>query len=170
MTLASITFGVAALILAGGFIEDTIVETGESMIRSSTGHVQVSRVGYWQYGAQNPEKYLMQAPEKLRADLLATPGVEDAMLRLNFSGLLGNGRTDWSIVGEGIEPLRENRLSSYITLVAGRRLASTDFFKRKNQACTRTGSSHPRKNCRSGGNFCRPPSGYLEKARLKSSH
>ncbi|MFZ3036252.1 MAG: ABC transporter permease [Rugosibacter sp.] len=128
VTLASITFGVAALILAGGFIEDTIVETGESMIRSSTGHVQVSRVGYWQYGAQSPEKYLMEAPEKLRADLLAAPGVEDAMLRLNFSGLLGNGRTDWSIMGEGVEPLRENRLSSYITLTAGRRLASADFF------------------------------------------
>ena len=49
MTLAPVVFGVVSLILAGGFIEDTIVETGESMIRSSTGHVQVARraTGLW---------------------------------------------------------------------------------------------------------------------------
>ena len=94
MTLASIVFGVAALILAGGFIEDTIVETGESMIRSSTGHLQVARNGYWDYGARNPEKYLMENPETLRRELMAASGVEDVMLRIGFSGLLGNGRTD----------------------------------------------------------------------------
>ncbi|MBI5860858.1 MAG: ABC transporter permease [Rhodocyclales bacterium] len=128
MTLASIVFGVAALILAGGFIEDTIVETGESMIRSSTGHLQVARQGYWQYGVRSPEKYLMENPETLRRELAAAPGVEDVMLRIGFSGLLGNGRTDWSIVGEGVEPSREKRLASYITVLAGRRLEDSDRF------------------------------------------
>ena len=128
MTLASIVFGVAALILAGGFIEDTIVETGESMIRSSTGHLQVARNGYWDYGARNPEKYLMENPETLRRELMAASGVEDVMLRIGFSGLLGNGRTDWSIVGEGVEPSREKRLASYITVLAGRRLEDSDKF------------------------------------------
>lgn len=128
MTLASIVFGVAALILAGGFIEDTIVETGESMIRSSTGHLQVARQGYWQYGVRSPEKYLMENPETLRRELAAAPGVEDVMLRIGFSGLLGNGRTDWSIVGEGVEPSREKSLASYITVLAGRRLEDSDRF------------------------------------------
>ena len=128
MTLASIVFGVAALILAGGFIEDTIVETGESMIRSSTGHLQVARNGYWQYGARSPEKYLMENPETLRRELAAVSGVDDVMLRIGFSGLLGNGHTDWSIVGEGVEPAREKRLASYITVVAGHRLAESDAF------------------------------------------
>lgn len=128
MTLASIVFGVAALILAGGFIEDTIVETGESMIRSSTGHLQVARQGYWQYGTRSPEKYLMEDPENLRRELAAAPGVEDVMLRIGFSGLLGNGRTDWPIIGEGVEPAREKRLASYITVVAGRRLTDGDAF------------------------------------------
>ncbi|TBR15210.1 ABC transporter permease [Rugosibacter aromaticivorans] len=128
MTLASIVLGVAALILAGGFIEDTIVETGESMIRSSTGHLQVTRQGYWQYGARSPEKYLMENPETLRRELVVAPGVDDVMLRIGFSGLLGNGRTDWAIVGEGVEPAREKRLASYITVVAGRRLIDGDAF------------------------------------------
>lgn len=128
MTMASILFGVVALILAGGFIEDTIVETGESMIRSSTGHIQVARKGYWEFGSRNPEKYLIDAPDQLRKKMTAASGVQDVMFRLGFSGLLGNGRTDWSIVGEGVEPDREARLASYITVVAGRQLADKDQF------------------------------------------
>ncbi|MDO8958555.1 MAG: FtsX-like permease family protein [Rhodocyclaceae bacterium] len=128
MTLASILFGVVALILAGGFIEDTIVETGEATIRSNSGHVQVARQGYWVYGSQSPEKYLIEQPEEVRRQMQAAPGVDDVMFRMAFSGLLGNGRTDWSIVGEGVEPSRETRLASYITIVAGRPLTDTDQF------------------------------------------
>ncbi len=128
MALASVAFGVIALILSGGFIEDTIVETGESMIRSSTGHVQIGRQGYWTYGSRNPEKYLIEQPDTMRRDLAAMPEVQDVMFRLAFSGLLGNGRTDWSIIGEGVEPTREARLASYITVVAGRQLADKDDF------------------------------------------
>lgn len=128
MTLASILFGVVALILAGGFIEDTIVETGEATIRSNSGHAQIARQGYWVYGSQNPEKYLIEHPEEVRRQMLEVPGVDDVMFRMAFSGLLGNGRTDWSIIGEGVEPSRETRLASYITVVAGRPLADTDQF------------------------------------------
>jgi putative ABC transport system permease protein len=128
MTLASILFGVVALILSGGFIEDTIVETGESMIRSSSGHIQVARKGYWEFGSRNPEKYLIENPDDLRKKIAAASGVEDVMFRLGFSGLLGNGRTDWSIMGEGVEPKREAGLASYLTVVAGRQLADKDQF------------------------------------------
>ena len=128
MTLASVLFGVVALILAGGFIEDTIVETGESMIRSSTGHVQVARQGYWEFGSQKPENYLIEEVDALRKTMAASPGVEDVMFRIGFSGLLGNGRSDWAIIGEGIEPEREARLASYITVIAGRQMTNQDSF------------------------------------------
>jgi putative ABC transport system permease protein len=128
LTLASIVFGVAALILSGGFIEDTIIETGESMIHSYSGHMQISRKGYVTYGSQNPERYLIEAPEKLRQKLSGEQGVDDVLLRLGFSGLLGNGRSDWAISGEGVEPEREARLGSYITLAAGRQLEAKDLF------------------------------------------
>lgn len=128
MTLGSVVFGVVALILAGGFIEDTIVETGESMIHSSTGHLQVVRKNYWTYGSQSPEKYLIEDPEALRKTMRAAPGVEDVMFRIAFSGLLGNGKTDWSIIGDGVEPNREAKLASYITMVAGRQLNDKDAF------------------------------------------
>lgn len=128
MTLASVLFGVVALVLAGGFIEDTIVETGEATIRSSTGHVQVARQGYREFGSQQPEKYLIEDVAALRKAMESVPGVADVMFRIGFSGLLGNGRTDWSIVGEGVEPEREARLASYITVVDGRQMTDKDAF------------------------------------------
>lgn len=128
MTLASIVFGVVALILAGGFIEDTIIETGEATIRSNTGHVQIARKGYWEYGSQQPERYLIDDIEGLRRRIMAIDGVEDVMFRMSFSGLLGNGRSDWAIIGEGVEPDREARLASYLTVIAGRRMTDHDRY------------------------------------------
>ncbi len=128
LTLASVVFGVVALILSGGFIEDTIVEVGESMIHSHSGHLQVSRQGYSTHGSQSPEKYLVDRPESLRKILAGTPGVDDVLLRISFSGLLNNGRSDWPILGEGVEPDREARLGSYVTLAGGRQLKAGDKY------------------------------------------
>ena len=46
MTLASIVFGVVALILSGGFVHDVYYQLGEALIHSQSGHLQVSRVGF----------------------------------------------------------------------------------------------------------------------------
>jgi putative ABC transport system permease protein len=50
------------------------------------------------------------------------------MARIGFSGLLNNGRTDLAIVGEGIEPDRESKLGTHLTLLAGRQLTDRDRF------------------------------------------
>lgn len=128
MTLAAVVFGVVALILAGGFVEDTLVETGEAAIRSNTGHLQVTVKGFREFGSQQPERYLIADAADLRQRLQATPGAEEVMFRLHFSGLLGNGKSDWAILGEGVEPEPEARLASYMTLLAGRPLAGRDHF------------------------------------------
>ena len=128
MTLAAIVLGVVALILAGGFIKDTIDELGESMIHSQSGHLQVSRAGYRKHGAHEPNAYLVREPEDLRARLAAQPGVEEVLLRTAFSGLLNNGRSDWAVVGEGVEPAAEARLGTYIELAEGRKLTAGDPY------------------------------------------
>lgn len=128
MTLIAIAFGVVALILSRGFIEDTIVELGESLIHSESGHIQISRLGYGEYGIRDPGNYLITDPEQLRTQISAAPGIKDVLLRLSFSGLLNNGKTDWSIVGEGVEPDAEARLGTYVTQSQGRQLSSADRF------------------------------------------
>lgn len=124
LTLAAIGFGVSGLVLTGGFVQDIYIQLGEAIIRSQTGHVQVARKGFFTYGSQAPEKYLIEDATALAKRLEGQSGVTQVMGRLHFSALLGNGRTDLPVVGEGIEPDKEARLGTYMVIQSGERLSS----------------------------------------------
>jgi putative ABC transport system permease protein len=128
MTLAVIVFGVAGLVLSGGFVRDIFIQLAEALIHSQSGHLQVSRAGYFSYGSRSPDKYVIDEPEQLRRRLAALPEVDDVLARVHFSGLLNNGRTDWPIVGEGVEPAKEAKLSSFMRIIAGRQLGEREEF------------------------------------------
>jgi putative ABC transport system permease protein len=128
-TLAAIAFGVAALILSQGFVTDIFVQLAEAIVHSQTGHIQIARNGYFTQGAHRPAKFLLPDPEAEKATIAALPEVDDVMARLNFSGLLNNGRADLSILGEGVEPEREARLGSFVRFSAGRALHTGDHFQ-----------------------------------------
>jgi putative ABC transport system permease protein len=128
LTLAAIVAGVTAIILSGGFIEDTFDQLRESTIHSRLGHVQVFRQDYPEYGQRDPARYLIARPAELLDKLRPIPHVEEIMARLNFSGLANNGQADLPIIGEGVEPGKEARLGTATTMVAGRPLQDTDSF------------------------------------------
>jgi putative ABC transport system permease protein len=128
LTLAAIITGVTAIIVSGGFVEDTFIQLRESTIRSRIGHMQIFRQGYLEYGQRDPSHYLISPPEHVLDALGRTPHVKEVMARLNFSGLANNGQADLPIIGEGVEPGKEARLGTATTLVAGRALADTDTF------------------------------------------
>lgn len=128
LTLASIVLGVAGLILAGGFVEDVYVQLGEATIRSQLGHLQVYRKGFYAQGSRKPLEFAITEPSALVQQLRAHSAVQDVMLRLNFSGLLNNGRADLAVVGEGIEPEKEARLGSFVTILEGRPLDARDVY------------------------------------------
>jgi len=128
MTLAAIIFGVVGLTLSGGFVEDIFYQLGETLIHSQSGHIQVSRAGFQASGRRSPEKFLIDRPDSLRKLLQDQPQVDDVMARINFSGLLSNGRSDWPIVGEGVEADKEAKLGTSIEMTAGRALSKRDTY------------------------------------------
>ncbi len=128
MTLAAVAFGVAALILSAGFVQDMLFQLGEALVHSQSGHIQLFRRGYFEHGTRSPERYGVAHPEAVQASLAAMPQVAETMTRLSFAGMLNNGRTDLPIVGEGIEPDKEQRLGTYLMLRAGRQLQDSDRY------------------------------------------
>jgi putative ABC transport system permease protein len=126
-TLAAIGMGVAALILAGGFVEDIFVQLGEAIIHSQSGHIQITRTGYREGRLRNAENYLIDQPDKLKAEISASPQVEMVMARLSFAAVLNNGRRDLGVIGEGIEAGPEAQLGSYLHFVEGRALTDHDI-------------------------------------------
>jgi putative ABC transport system permease protein len=128
MTLAAIVFGVCGLVLSGGFVRDVFIQLAEALIHSQSGHLQIAPTGYFSYGSRSPERYVIDEPARLQAAIATMPEVEDVMMRVHFSGLLNNGRTDWPIIGEGVQASKEARLSSFMHIVAGRQLTDSDEF------------------------------------------
>lgn len=126
-TLAAISFGIASLILAGGFIQDIFKQLGEAIIHSQTGHIQITQEGYAEGKNRAPERYLIKNPRELKSAIQQlTPQIEGASSRLTFSGTLNNGRRDLGIIGEGVEPDSENKLGTHLSFVEGRPLRDSD--------------------------------------------
>ena len=128
ITLGAILFGVCGLILSGGFVRDIFLQLGEALIHSQSGHAQIGHEAVFSYGSRSPERYLLEAPASLRESIAAQPEVKEVMARITFSGLLNNGKTDYAIVGDGVEPEGENRLGTHLHLVSGRMLEDGDRF------------------------------------------
>ena len=128
MTLGAIVFGVAGLVLAGGWVNDIFFQLGEALIHSQSGHAQLYKQGYYAAGSRSPEKYLISNPDEVKERIRHIPGIEDTMARINFSGLLNTGRSDLPIIGEGGEPDREAKLGSSVQFTEGRQLTDKDAF------------------------------------------
>ena len=126
MTLAAIAFGVVALIVSGGFVQNLYRQLGEAIIHSQSGHLQVARPALFAEGSRSPEKYRIADLQAVKSELAQLPGVKAVTARLSFVGLLNNSHTDLPIVGEGVEPDKESELMTSVTVLAGRPLRSHD--------------------------------------------
>ncbi|HLX30079.1 MAG TPA: FtsX-like permease family protein [Casimicrobiaceae bacterium] len=122
--LCAIGVGVAALMLAGGFIDWNFLHYREAMIHTQLGHIRVHRAGYTAHGAAAPFDYVLpaNAPE-LRA-LRNLPTVRTVAPRLAVNGLASHGDATVPFVGEGIDPIAEGPLTASLTMVAGAPLES----------------------------------------------
>lgn len=128
LTLAAIAFGVASLVLCGGFVEDILARLREATIHSQLGHLQVARHGEFEGGRQRPYDYLIEDPTPVLRAIDRLPDLVARSERLAFFGLAGNGRTDLPAVGEGVEPQPEARIGSALALIAGHALTSSDRY------------------------------------------
>jgi putative ABC transport system permease protein len=126
MTLAAIAFGVAALILSGGFIEDVLLQLREATIKSRLGHIEVFREGYAAEGRRDPFRYVIEDTSQVTAAAKREPQIAEVFARLHFQGLLNNGRSDLPIFGEGVDGGLDSGFDGYVRLIAGRALARGD--------------------------------------------
>ena len=128
LTLGTVALGVIALILSGGFVEDVFVQLREVTIHSQLGHIQIHREGFFEFGRREPSAYLISEPGRLTTTLSAADRVKRAAERLQFSGLLSNGRAEHSIFGQGVEADKEAALGTSMTFIEGRNLTDDDNY------------------------------------------
>lgn len=128
LTVAAIVTGVVALVLSGGFVEDLLLQLREATIHSQLGHLQIHSAGYRQAGTSG-SRHMIDNPGSITRQIQNLSQVEDVMARLTFEAVLNNGHTDIPIQGVGMEPEKEARLGSFVTIIAGRQLSGKDPYE-----------------------------------------
>jgi putative ABC transport system permease protein len=125
LSIGAVAFGIAALILASGFIEWIFYDFRETTIKSQLGHLQIVRPNYFEVGKADPYAFLL--PKNLpkfveqRSDLYQ---VTVAVPRLGFSGLISHGEATLSFIGEGIDPEEQVYFGDALQISAGNHLSS----------------------------------------------
>jgi len=124
--IISVAAGVAALILAGGFIDWIYWSMRENTIGSRLGHVQIIRAGYFQKGAADPFAYLLPDKPATRYEISQLPGVKSVAPRLSLSGLISLKDSTISFIGEGIDPALEAPLDRFLLITSGNPLSASE--------------------------------------------
>lgn len=122
--LAAIAFGVAALVVANGFIHWIVFKHRETTIHSQFGHIQVTRKGYFESGSADPFRSLLSDGSAELGEIGRIPGLVALGRRLAFGGLISRGEETVSFIAEGVEPDKERLLSSALRLEAGAELSA----------------------------------------------
>ncbi|MEJ2553417.1 MAG: FtsX-like permease family protein [Gammaproteobacteria bacterium] len=126
MAFSVVTFGLVALLLAGGFIEWIYSAGRESAIESQLGHIQITRPGYFERGFAEPFAFLMPEHTPVMDRVARLPEVKMITPRLAFSGLISHKDHTISFLGEGVVPKTEAQVSRWLAMMRGAQLASAD--------------------------------------------
>ena len=125
IAIGAIGFGVAALILANGFIESILLDFREDTIASQLGHLQIVRPGYHNEGKANSYAFLL--PDTIPEFEASTDRrVKVTVPRLSFSGLISHGESTLSFIGEGDDPQGQEAFTKAVQISAGHGLSGDD--------------------------------------------
>ena len=126
VSLLSIAFGCAALIVNSGIVFNIFRELREDAIHGRHGHLQIYRRGYSDGHMMDPERYMIAQSEADQIIRIAQrdPRVMRATRRREFTGLASNGGRQAPFIGIGVEAADDYEFSKHTTLVAGSQLSS----------------------------------------------
>jgi putative ABC transport system permease protein len=129
VAVLTVSGGVVAFLLAGGFIDWILLNMREGTIHSQLGHIQIVRPSYFEKGIADPYRFLLPSNSQEQTTVSATPGLRTLSSRLAFSGLLSLNEGTVPFIGEGIDPELERPISSRINIISGH-----DLTDRKERA------------------------------------
>lgn len=118
----TVALGVLAMIVADGFIERTLFQFRESLIRSEYSHLQVLPS---EDDASLPAGGSSPLRDRVSRALAGDPGAR-VVSRFGFSGLLSRDDRSVGFLGEGVEPASEREVSSSVVMMAGQPLTEGD--------------------------------------------
>ena len=127
LTLLTISVGLTALMILGGYYEYNYWGLKESLIRSQLGHIQIYPEGYRKFRDSDPYNSSIEDLHGLTAFLENLPGVAVVSPHQIFWGVVDAGPGGSSLVEvRGVLPEKENIINTFFTYKSGRDLSVRD--------------------------------------------
>jgi putative ABC transport system permease protein len=127
--IITISTGVAALILANGFINWILLDFRESTIKSQLGHLQIVYPKYHELGKSDPYNFLLPniipIELKIAKDLQQIKSITP---RISFNGLISFNELTLSFIGDGISLEELTTFGDFPPITAGTNLSIDDPF------------------------------------------
>ncbi len=126
MASTVVAIGTMAMAMTLCFMLATFFGLGESTIRADVGHIQIATTGSFDADTDIANGLTEVDQNRISQVLAETEGVKFSMRRILFDGLTSKGESTIAIVGRGVEPLQEMRLSGIFAPITRGQLMSVD--------------------------------------------
>lgn len=111
LTFLILILGSSGLILVGGFFASLEEQLRESYVYFQTGHVRVSKQGFFKKGSIEPLDYLIEDYDSVKQFIEDLPTVKYTAPRLSFDGMLSTDNRSMSVLAVGVDPKQEKRMT-----------------------------------------------------------
>lgn len=121
--LATVSLGIAALMIYHGFNAGIMNQYRENTIRARYGHGQVNTKGYRSQIWDKPWERWMDPSSRFVDELKQRPEVAYVFPRISFYALLNNGEKTLSGAGEGVDGKVESVFFTTLNVIQGKTLS-----------------------------------------------
>jgi putative ABC transport system permease protein len=124
--LATISLGIAALMIYHGFNAGIMNQYRDNTIRARYGHGQINVKGYRDQIWDRPWEQWIDPSSEFVKDLKMQPEVQHVFPRISFYALLNNGEKTLSGAGEGVDGKEESQFFTTLNVIDGKILSDED--------------------------------------------
>ena len=120
--LITVALGVSSLFLYHGFNFGIMNQYRVNTIRTHYGHGQINTVGYRDQVYEKPWEHWIDNYQEIYKKLKGNPKIKHVFPRLQFYGLLTNGKINVSGKGQGVDAFEESKFFTALNIIDGKML------------------------------------------------
>jgi len=111
LNIIALTVGVAVIIIVSGWVRGYFDGLYNAMINFRTGHIHIMQNNYIDEKRRLPLDLNVTEYPELRSELLKNKDIKEVTARIDFGLQLSNGQESVYLMGRGIDPERESKVT-----------------------------------------------------------
>jgi putative ABC transport system permease protein len=129
ITMLAIGMGLMLAIFLRGLLSGLDKQIIDGFIKLQSGHFQIHAKGYSDKARLLPLDISIEEPKKIIDEIIDIPEIDGIASRIRFGGLVSSGINSFGVLGIGIQPSAEEKVSILLQKVSeGNKLGDKDGY------------------------------------------